>query len=103
MIDGRAAPGSHRSHANESPSRRSAGAAAEPRGGSNEQLDYYRSMVKCPLCKNSNKDTVITKCGHAFCRDCIDSRLSLRERKCPGCSQVFDKSYVKDLWLEYGA
>ncbi|EOD39647.1 hypothetical protein EMIHUDRAFT_462197 [Emiliania huxleyi CCMP1516] len=83
--------------------RSGAGAAAEPRGGSNEQLDYYRSMVKCPLCKNSNKDTVITKCGHAFCRDCIDSRLSLRERKCPGCSQVFDKSYVKDLWLEYGA
>lgn len=59
-------------------------------------------MCKCTLCKVNNKDSVITKCGHAFCRDCVEQRLSLRDRKCPGCSQVFDKSYVKELFLEYG-
>jgi len=79
------------------------GAGGGGGGPANEQLEYYRSMCKCPLCKTANKDTVITKCGHAFCKECIDHRLELRNRKCPGCSQVFDKGYVKELWLEYGA
>ena len=82
---------------------RNAGNSTTASKGENEQLEYYKSMCKCPLCKNSNKDAIITKCGHAFCRECIDHRLELRNRKCPGCSQVFDKGYVKDLWLEYGA
>lgn len=80
---------------------RSAGQTSSADGGKNS--DYYRAMCKCPVCHSANKDTVITKCGHAFCRGCLDKRLELRNRKCPGCSQVFDKSYVRELWLEHGA
>ena len=42
---------------------------------------------------------VITKCWHAFCRDCIQTRLDNRDRKCPACSQQFDYQSVKDLYL----
>jgi E3 ubiquitin-protein ligase BRE1 len=81
---------------------RSAGTAASSADG-NKNGDYYRAMIKCPVCDTNNKDTVITKCGHAFCRGCLEKRLELRNRKCPGCSQVFDKGYVRELWLEHGA
>jgi E3 ubiquitin-protein ligase BRE1 len=80
---------------------RSAAPTSVGDGGKN--ADYYKAMVKCPLCHLANKDTVITKCGHAFCRGCLDKRLELRNRKCPGCQQVFDKSYVRELWLEHEA
>ena len=56
-------------------------------------------MVKCPLCKVNEKDAVISKCGHAFCRVCIDKRLELRNRKCPACSKMFDYQAVRELYL----
>ena len=55
--------------------------------GADEQVDYYRRMVKCTLCQENEKNAVIVKCGHTFCRDCIDDRLANRNRKCPACSQ----------------
>ena len=67
-----------------------------------EQLEFYKGMVKCPLCKRSDKDCLITKCGHAFCRDCIDERLASRNRKCPSCNQVFGQDLVGSLFLSFG-
>ena len=74
----------------------SKGAKDEPAG---EELDYYRSIVKCTLCKVNEKNCIINKCGHVFCRQCIEQRLNLRNRKCPGCSQQFDYQAVKDIYL----
>ena len=34
----------------------------------------------------NDKDAVINKCMHAFCRDCIQKRLDVRNRKCPACA-----------------
>lgn len=54
-----------------------------------EQVEFYKKLVKCPLACNRDK-SVVTKCGHSFCRECIDHRLNLRNRKCPTCSVVID-------------
>ena len=85
-------------------SRLSASASAGAGGGVassevEEQVDYYRRMVKCTLCQENEKNAIIIKCGHTFCRDCIDDRLSNRNRKCPACSQQFDYQGVKELFL----
>jgi len=81
------------------------GASAASGGGgmasseAEEQVDYYRRMVKCTLCQENEKNAIIVKCGHTFCRECIDDRLSNRNRKCPACSQQFDYQGVKELFL----
>lgn len=76
-----------------------ADSAGDSSGLTKEEADYYRSRVNCPLCKTKEKDAIINKCGHAFCRDCINQRLNLRNRKCPACSQQFDYQAVRDLFL----
>lgn len=80
--------------------------ANDPMGGANalasevqEQLEYYRSKVKCTLCLRNDKDAIISKCMHAFCRECIQKRLDVRNRKCPACALQFDFQSVKDLYL----
>ena len=71
--------------------RLTASAAAGGGGGASsqadEQVDYYRRLVKCTLCQENEKNAIISKCGHTFCRECIDDRLANRNRKCPACSQ----------------
>ena len=64
-----------------------------------DQMELYRTKVKCSLCRVNDKDAVISKCMHAFCRECIQKRLDVRNRKCPACSQQFDYQAVKDLYL----
>ena len=64
-----------------------------------EQLEFYRSKVKCTLCRTNDKDAIISKCMHAFCRECIQKRLDVRNRKCPACAVQFDFQSVKDLFL----
>jgi E3 ubiquitin-protein ligase BRE1 len=36
---------------------------------------------------------------HTFCRECIQKRLDVRNRKCPACALQFDFQSVKDLFL----
>ena len=63
--------------------------------GADEQVDYYRRMVKCTLCQENEKNAIISKCGHTFCRDCIDERLANRNRKCPACSQQARRPWTR--------
>ena len=62
-------------------------------------LDGFRRKVKCSLCMHNDKDAIISKCMHAFCRECIQRRLDNRNRKCPACALQFDYQSVKDLFL----
>lgn len=87
-------------------SRRVARLSAKDSGGgvggdsdAQEQLEFYRAKVKCTLCRTNDKDTIINKCGHTFCRECIQKRLDLRNRKCPSCALQFDFQAVKDMYL----
>ncbi|KAF7315497.1 E3 ubiquitin protein ligase [Mycena indigotica] len=65
------------------------------------ELKKAMSVLKCSTCKGIGfRDTVITKCGHTFCKSCIDSRLSTRQRKCPACNQPFAKEEVGQIFLQ---
>ncbi len=45
------------------------------------------------------RDTVITKCMHTFCHVCVDERVKSRNRKCPGCGQIFAAGDVRTIYL----
>ncbi|KAF3923926.1 hypothetical protein AA313_de0203983 [Arthrobotrys entomopaga] len=52
-------------------------------------LEGFRSMVRCGICKTGQKSRVVKTCGHLFCKDCIEERITSRNRKCPNCGRPF--------------
>ena len=60
-----------------------------------------KNMVKCPICHERNKNAVISKCFHVFCRPCLDSQLNLRQRRCPNCQKSFTSSDVHEIYLNF--
>jgi E3 ubiquitin-protein ligase BRE1 len=62
-------------------------------------LDGMRKVIKCGVCHTNDKDTVILKCMHVFCGDCVRSNLETRHRKCPGCGLAFGAADVKAVYL----
>ncbi|KAK6157292.1 hypothetical protein DH2020_011540 [Rehmannia glutinosa] len=43
---------------------------------------------KCGLCNDPEEDTVVTSCGHVFCKPClIDFGASMGQNTCPSCSK----------------
>ena len=65
----------------------------------NEELEGMRLMMRCRVCRVRTKDTVITKCWHTFCSDCIKRNLDARNRKCPACGHLFGAQDVKQIYL----
>ncbi|KAK0623133.1 BRE1 E3 ubiquitin ligase-domain-containing protein [Immersiella caudata] len=59
---------------------------------SSDEEETLRNMVICSICRTNFKNTMLKGCGHAFCNDCVDSRLANRMRKCPACNKAFDRS-----------
>ncbi|KAK4455851.1 BRE1 E3 ubiquitin ligase-domain-containing protein [Podospora aff. communis PSN243] len=59
---------------------------------SSDEEETLRNMVICSICRTNFKNTMLKGCGHAFCSDCVDSRLANRMRKCPACNKAFDRS-----------
>lgn len=64
-----------------------------------EELQGYRSMVKCSVCSKNWKDTVITVCGHVFCQQCTKERLNARLRRCPTCNKGFSTNDMLSIHL----
>ncbi|CAF1307816.1 unnamed protein product [Adineta ricciae] len=56
----------------------------------NKNIDEH---LKCPICKSPFIDPVSTPCRHAFCRQCINDKLS-NKSSCPECNQSLSS---KDL------
>ncbi|XP_040203528.1 E3 ubiquitin-protein ligase TRIM41-like [Rana temporaria] len=52
-----------------------------------------RAELDCPICLNIYTDPVMLKCGHNFCRVCIDRALDTQEGSggysCPQCKKEF--------------
>ncbi|CAG8460138.1 12930_t:CDS:10 [Ambispora leptoticha] len=63
------------------------------------ELDGYKQMIKCPVCRIRIIDTCITKCMHVFCGDCVKARVETRQRKCGKCGEQFGTSDVKKLYF----
>ncbi|KAG9391637.1 Zinc finger, C3HC4 type (RING finger) [Carpediemonas membranifera] len=50
----------------------------------------YEGLAKCPICKQNPRQRALRKCGHTFCKKCLDDRVATRERHCPSCNKRFD-------------
>lgn len=63
------------------------------------ELEKYRSLLRCSVCDSRFKDTAITKCMHCFCKECVNVRIRMRDRRCPSCSEPFSPGDVKKIFL----
>jgi DNA repair exonuclease SbcCD ATPase subunit len=63
--------------------------------------DLFRQIFNCALCDRSRQVNVaITKCGHAFCKVCIENKcMKSRNRKCPKCKVAFGASDTLNLFF----
>ncbi|KAJ1962871.1 E3 ubiquitin-protein ligase bre1 [Dipsacomyces acuminosporus] len=59
----------------------------------------YKALLKCPTCQTHFKSHVLLRCMHVFCKECIDSRIETRQRKCPSCSEPFGAKDVRQIYL----
>jgi hypothetical protein len=63
------------------------------------ELQDLRKQLKCSVCQDRHKDVIISKCSHLFCKECIDSNLRSRNRKCPTCKKMYGQDDVKNVWF----
>ncbi|TVY60834.1 E3 ubiquitin-protein ligase BRE1 [Lachnellula suecica] len=56
--------------------------------------EMLRTLALCTICRKDFKNTALKTCGHVFCNNCVDDRISNRMRKCPNCAKAFDKMDV---------
>ena len=59
------------------------------KGEQSSDMALMESMLQCQICKSRVKNTCIKTCGHLFCHDCVQDRLTNRARKCPNCGKAF--------------
>ncbi|RDW83908.1 E3 ubiquitin-protein ligase BRE1 [Aspergillus mulundensis] len=58
-------------------------------GNSSSEYEMLRSLAICTVCRKNFKNTAIKTCGHVFCKECVEERLTSRSRKCPNCNRSF--------------
>lgn len=68
-------------------------------GTPDAELDQLKLLIRCSACNLRFKNTIIMKCCHVFCKECLDMRISTRQRKCPNCSDPFGVGDVKPIYL----
>eukprot|EP01024_Parvocaulis_polyphysoides_P038575 TRINITY_DN3469_c0_g1_i1.p1 TRINITY_DN3469_c0_g1~~TRINITY_DN3469_c0_g1_i1.p1 ORF type:complete len:757 (-),score=113.05 TRINITY_DN3469_c0_g1_i1:39-2195(-) len=57
-------------------------------------------QLRCSVCNIREKDTLITRCFHTFCRQCLNSLGDNRQRRCPRCNVVFLTSELRAFELD---
>ena len=50
--------------------------------------------LNCSVCGRRERDTIITRCWHAFCGECVSKQIETRSRKCPSCNKKFSDGDV---------
>ena len=45
-------------------------------GYDDDFVSEVEDEFKCAICRLPLKDPILTKCGHRFCRDCLDSHFA---------------------------
>lgn len=51
------------------------------------------------LLQKHNKNVILGRCYHMFCRSCIDQNLAKRNRKCPECAVHYGQDDLHKIWL----
>ncbi|CAD5210383.1 unnamed protein product [Bursaphelenchus okinawaensis] len=65
-----------------------------------EENKMLRESLACPSCKTGDKNTVLTKCFHVFCMECVKKRYDGRSRKCPKCNAAFGANDFHRIYIE---
>jgi len=65
----------------------------------NTQVAVLKNRLSCPVCHVRDKDCIIMRCRHMFCKHCVDENIQNRSRKCPSCGLKFSEKDVDDVWL----
>ncbi|EEQ90149.1 E3 ubiquitin-protein ligase bre1 [Blastomyces dermatitidis] len=68
-------------------------------GNSSSEYEMLRSLALCTVCRRNFKNTVIKTCGHVFCKECVEERLTSRSRKCPNCNKSFGSNDYMHITL----
>ncbi|KAL2815942.1 BRE1 E3 ubiquitin ligase-domain-containing protein [Aspergillus granulosus] len=68
-------------------------------GNSSSEYEMLRTLALCTVCRRSFKNTAIKTCGHVFCKDCVEERLTSRSRKCPNCNRSFGNNDYMHITL----
>ena len=63
------------------------------------EFNRLQTKLNCPCCGSRKKDTVLTKCFHVFCAECIRTRYETRQRKCPKCNAAFGTNDFHKIYL----
>ena len=87
-----------RSRASKKSSEEGGGAAS---AGDEGLLAMTLDMLRCSVCHDRFKEVAITRCYHLFCRECIDTNLANRQRKCPACGERFGFDDVKTVYFTH--
>eukprot|EP01116_Phalansterium_solitarium_P010985 TRINITY_DN26596_c0_g1_i1.p1 TRINITY_DN26596_c0_g1~~TRINITY_DN26596_c0_g1_i1.p1 ORF type:complete len:884 (-),score=328.98 TRINITY_DN26596_c0_g1_i1:270-2921(-) len=64
-----------------------------------EEVKVLRRQTTCFVCNDRPKDSVIARCFHMFCRQCLQRNLEIRHRKCPACSEPFGHNDVHTVYF----
>ena len=64
------------------------------------QLKHYKGMVECKVCHTRHKSVILTRCFHLFCRECIDTAMATRQRRCPTCGVPIGKADIHDIFWD---
>ena len=63
------------------------------------QVNQYKNKLICSVCSTNEKNCMLAKCTHMFCRSCIQDNINNRNRKCPQCKLAFSKQDVKAIYF----
>jgi hypothetical protein len=55
--------------------------------------DIVSKYAECMICCDTYKDPHITKCGHSFCKACIEECVN-RNHQCPECRGPLNKEDI---------
>lgn len=58
-----------------------------------------QAKLRCPCCNTRDKETVLTKCFHVFCYECLKTRYDTRQRKCPKCNAAFGANDFHRIYI----
>ncbi|TFY80894.1 hypothetical protein EWM64_g3118 [Hericium alpestre] len=74
--------------------------SSQKEAGLQKEIDKCMSILKCSTCRINMRNTVITKCMHSFCKQCVEARIATRQRKCPACNLPFAHQDVQQLYFQ---
>uniref|UniRef100_A0A3B3S4G9 E3 ubiquitin protein ligase n=1 Tax=Paramormyrops kingsleyae TaxID=1676925 RepID=A0A3B3S4G9_9TELE len=61
--------------------------------------EILQEEINQPLPPLTYKETVLTKCFHVFCYECLKTRYDTRQRKCPKCNAAFGANDFHRIYI----